>query len=234
MPPMQETHTATRRPAVPTLILAGLIVVLGALAALVLLDAKLVEEGHLLPWAGDHVRRYELLGVKFYVDDETRPSFDLTTSWSMLALGSVALLGAILEARTHGRTKAWQFLLIATIGGLWVGMDEALGFHETIGHNLGFLTDVPGVDRPDDLVIGLYVVIAFVLAYVFRDVLATSRPARLMFFAALGFAVASAVLDLLAAPDALEEGMEALATLTALGAFTALTADIVVPRAERG
>jgi hypothetical protein len=73
-----------------------------------------------------------------------------------------------------------------------------------------------------------------VLAYVFREVLAVSRPARMMFFAALGFAVTSAVLDLLAAPDAAEEGMEALATLSALGAFTALTADIVVPRAERG
>jgi hypothetical protein len=208
-------------------------VALAALAALALLDAKLVEEGRLLPWAGDHVRRYELLGVRFYVDDETRPSFDLTTSWSMLVLGGVALLAAILEARIHGRTEAWKFLVIAAVGGFWLGADEALGFHETIGHNLGFLADLPKVDRPDDVVISLYLVLAIAIAVRFRRVLAASHAARAFLVVAVGFAAVSAFFDLIAAPDAAEEGMEALATLTALGAFTALAADIVTPRRER-
>jgi hypothetical protein len=223
----------TAKTAVWTWIAVAAGTVLVALAALVLLDAKLVEEGRLLPWAGDHVRRYELFGVRFYVDDETRPSFDLTTSWSLLVLGGIALLAAILEARVHGRTEAWRFFVIATVGGFWLGTDEALGFHETIGHNLGFLADLPHVDRPDDVVIALYLVLAIVVGVRFRRVLAASRAARTLFLAAAAFAAVSAFFDLIAAPDAAEEGMEALATLTALGAFTALAADIVVPRAER-
>jgi hypothetical protein len=154
---------------------------IGALTLVLVLAAdraSVVREGHSLAWGGDNVKQVDLAGVDVYLSSEFRFRIDDVTSWTLVAIGSVAALGASLVGFATGRT--FLMLTLSAAAGIWLGLDDGLALHETIGHNLGFLADLPGVRAPDDVIVAVYVVLAIAFVFAYRDLLATSR-------AALGF-----------------------------------------------
>ena len=188
--------------------------------------ASVVREGHLLAWGGDHVRQIDLGGVDVYLSSEFNFRIDDLTSWTLVAMGGVAVLAASLVGFAAGRT--WWMLTLSAAGGIWLGLDEGLALHETIGHNLGFLADLPGVRAPDDLIVAVYVVLAVAFAVAYRDLLATSRAALRLFAAGLALAALAAVLDfgsLISARN--EDVVETLAGFVLLAGYVTLARELV-------
>jgi hypothetical protein len=188
--------------------------------------ATVVRRGDLLPSGGDNIRQIDLAGRKVYLDDEFSFRIDHLTSWTLIAIGGVAALGASLVGFGAGRT--WQMLTLSGAAAIWLGLDEGFALHETIGHNLGFLGDLPGVRAPDDVIIALYLILAIAFAVAYRDLLAASRTALGLFAAGVAIATLAGVLD----ASALElyrpeDVIEAAAGLVLLAGYVALARALV-------
>ena len=82
-----------------------------------------------------------------YADEESRPIPDKLSSAGLVAAATVALMTWLLLHAAGADARRRRFYGYATIGLAYLAADELLAFHETIGHNLQFLTDVPGVER---------------------------------------------------------------------------------------
>jgi hypothetical protein len=209
-------------------VLVGLVsIVLLALLFVVAAErASVIRQGHLLDWAGGNVREVDLGGVGVYLSSEFRFRIDDVTTWVLISLGSVAALGASLVGFAAGRT--WWMLTLSAAAGIWLGLDEGLALHETIGHNLGFLADLPGVRAPDDLIVAVYVVLAVAFAFGYRDLLARSRAALRLFAAGLAIAVLAAVLDLGSIISTRNEDViETVAVLVLLAGYVTLVRELV-------
>ena len=199
---------------------------LGALCALVVGliavgDAKVVAEGALLPWR-ENIREVEVLGVRLYVDEEFYPRLDVLTTMVLAGVGSVAAFARMLLAGSGDRGVV-RFFGLAAAGAWWLAADEAIGLHETIGDNVGALVGVPVVSHPDDLIVGLYAVAGLAFLLRFRRILLASREASAAFAGAAVLVVVAALIDLLgAAPDRIEDAVEAAAAVIVLAAFLLL------------
>lgn len=192
-------------------LLAGAIVAAGALVVLAVAAARqapVLARGELLPWFENYtqVARVRLAGVELYVD--TSSGFaDLMT---VLALAAVALLFAIGAVCARHDPALRRTFAVAALGAVYLGADDLLGVHETVGHNLGFLAGLPLVDHPDDVVMGLYGVVAAVFAWSRRTLL--RGPVRRWWVIAAsagGLAIGHDVLPLHL--GRLEEGLEVIA-----------------------
>jgi len=227
---LPQSLAMAKRP--PTRGQLALIVALAGLGALTLLfvvaadRASVVREGQLLAWGGSNVREVSLAGVDVYLSSEFRFRIDDLTSWMLVALGSVAALGASLVGFAARRT--WWMLALSAAAGVWLGLDEGLALHETIGHNLGFLADLPGVRAPDDVIVAAYAVLAIAFAVGYRDLLRTSRAALGFFAAGLAVAALAAVFDLGDVISARNEDVvETLAVFVLLVGYVALVRELV-------
>ena len=201
----------------------GMLTVLACAAAD---SASVLREGQLLPWAGDNVREIDLGGLSVYLSSEFSFRIDDLTSWTLVAMGGVAVLGASLVGFRAGRT--WRMLTLSAAASIWLGLDEGLALHETLGHNLGFLADLPGVRAPDDLILVVYLILAVAFAIVHRDLLAASRAASRLFVVALAIVVAAVVFDFVSLiPTRGEDVIETLAGLVLLAAYVTLVRALV-------
>jgi hypothetical protein len=190
--------------------------------------ATVVRQGDLLPWGGDNIRQVDLAGSEVYLSSEFSFRIDDLTSWTLIAIGGVAALGASLVGFGAGRT--WQMLTLSAAAATWLGLDEGLALHETIGHNLGFLADLPGVRAPDDVIFALYVILAIAFAVAYRDLLAASRIALGLFAAGVAIAALAGVLDassLDSSRSRREDVIETAAGLVLLAGYVALVRALV-------
>jgi hypothetical protein len=160
-----------------------------------------------------------------YGDSESRPNFDKLSSVALVAAASMSLMALLLLKASGGNARVRRFYGFLTVALAFLAADELLGLHETVGHNLGFLADLPGVDRPDDVVFVSYGVVLAALAWPFRDILLANRRATLM------FAGGAALFALAAAGDltgvAVDEPAEALSAACLGGGLVLLTADLL-------
>jgi hypothetical protein len=226
-----------RRGTRPPLLLAG---VCAGLLALVLLavaiasQADVIERGSLLPWAGDDVRRVDAGGVRFYLSSEFDPRSDAVTTWILAAAGSVAAFAAtLLWAR--GSTRTLTFFVLSAAGAWYLTLDEGFAVHESLGHNLGFLADLPGVKRPDDVIFGLYALgaLAFLVAY--RRTLWHSRPALALFGLAFLMTLGVSFLDFVdLLPGRAEEGLEIATSGVVLLGYVVLARALVLEELSTG
>ena len=122
------------------------------------------------------------------------------------------------------------FYLVVSAGLAFGGLDELFAIHETIGHNLQFLADIPGVSRPDDLVFALYLIPTAAFAYLFRDTLRSDTRAAVAFTFGFAFLVLAVGADLAGA--SVEEYFEGLSGLC-IGAGLALLIHSHLTRALR-
>jgi hypothetical protein len=219
------------------LALAAVVVLIGALAVLVsgrsvpgLIDV--VDKGtHVLPvdYPGAEIR---VLGTfTLLIDLDRGDSFDALTGIALTAVSTAALLASLALSRIGGSERLARFYLIAGGATGWLALDELLALHETIGHNLRPL--LPGVDKPDDLILAIYLVLAVAILFVFRRELLRDKVSRaLMAAAAAGFGTAMA-LDILAITG--EEPLEVVAAGCAGASFLRLLArDLLAVWERRG
>lgn len=101
-----------------------------------------------------------------------------------------------------------------------LALDELAGLHETLGYNLPFLADIPGIERPDDAIILAYSAPGVVFLVLFRDVLFRDRRTGALLLLGIGLFGAAAVLDALG--GIAEELLESLAALALLAGFLVL------------
>lgn len=200
-----------------------------ALAAVVVLPA-ITEVGAprdgARGYASGAITEVEIAGaVSVYVDEETRYMFgpDLLAGVILVVLASVSAMTAIVVRLTGGQTRVQAFHALAALGFAALAADELLALHETIGHNVPELADLPGVERPDDAVFAAYLLPAGLFTFAFRDVLRTSRTAMLAFAAALGLFALSAALDVIGSP--LDNPVEMLVAVALVVGFAALVSD---------
>ena len=132
-----------------------------------------------MPYPAGEVHEVRVLGaVDVRVDGEPKLGASVfgAIALFMLATASFVTFAALRMAGARRRIRA--FWLIAALGLAVAAADELLAIHESVGHNLPQLADVPGVKRPDDLLMLLYVPAVVAFAWAFHDVL---RERRLTF-----------------------------------------------------
>jgi hypothetical protein len=147
---------------------------IGALLGVLLLhDALFTSKGPVdMPYPSGEVEQVRVLGaVDVYVDGEPRPGASVFGAIALLLLATASLMTFVALRFAGARRHLRLFWLIAAAGLAVAGADELLAIHESIGHNLRFLADIPGVKRPDDVLLLLYLPGALAFAWWFRDVL---------------------------------------------------------------
>jgi hypothetical protein len=193
--------TRTRRLTTAAALLAGL----GALAVMAL--PSLIDVGE----ARHDLRSYDSGAISevriadtvtIYVDEESRSAFGtgLLAGVALVAMSTACAMTCLVLGAVGGRRRVRIFYGLAAGGLAFLGADELLGLHESIGHNLPFLADLPGVERPDDVVFAAYLVPTLVVGFLFRDVLRESRITVRAFAAGLVLFVLSALLDMAGSP----------------------------------
>lgn len=218
---------------------ATVLVAFSALAALLVLlksNYEVVEKGHLLPYTFGtiyKVRFFDLVDV--YLEPERRRlSSDLITGGALIYISALSLVFLIIIARAGNarhRKAFWMFLLMA-VGAGYLAADETLGIHESIGHNLQFLRNLPLIDRPDDAIIMSYAVPTLLYLYVFRREIFVSRAAIMAMLMVVIFGALAAVADLTG--WALEELLEVASIFSLVAAMLLLgmhhIADLLISR----
>jgi hypothetical protein len=106
-----------------------------------------------------------------------------------------------------------------------LALDEIFAVHQTVGHNLGFLADLPGVDRPDDVVFALLGVAALAFVWSFRDILLSRRRPTQLFALGGAFFVIAVLGDVTS--RSFEEPAEVVAAGFILAGLIVLTAGIL-------
>jgi hypothetical protein len=150
-----------------------------------------------VPYDAGKVKEVRVLdAVTVYVDGEPKPGATVLGGIALIVLGTAAFMTAAALRIAAARRRLALFYLIAALGLGYAGLDELFAIHESIGHNLRFLADIPGVSRPDDLVIAMYLVPALAFAYVFRDEFLSDRRAAMALACGIGFFALSTVADL--------------------------------------
>lgn len=193
-------------------ILGVAVLIVGVVVALLLGNYDVVEKGQLLPYTDGRIYKIRFLDrFELYVEPENRPNADALTAFFLTGMGFMSLAFAWLAGRV-GAFRPQAMFLILFAGSVFLAADEFLGLHESLGHNLPFLLAVPGVSRPDDVIVLCYVVIAIVVLGCFRSMLLQSARARAFFLAGVGLFAVAAVFDVANVPgeELLEVGAAAL------------------------
>jgi lysylphosphatidylglycerol synthetase-like protein (DUF2156 family) len=177
----------------------------------------------------ERVRVFDRVELNIAAEAE-RPRGDLVTSYLLFAIASAAVLAMLLATarRETGRLR-WLFLLVA-LGTGYLAVDEQFEIHETLGANLLVLADVPGIERPDDLILVSYAipVVAFFVA--FRRELARSRRAAALLAVGVAIYAFAAVADV--ADLRFENEAEVTAAAVALAGVLTLARDLLSSAAE--
>ena len=194
--------------------------------ALVLIGStyRVVDEGELLPYTEGYVYKVELLGsFEVWAEPEVKPKLDVFNSLLLVSISSMALLAAILlqVASPESPRETRRFFLATWVGFGFLALDELLGVHESIGHNLQFLRELPAVERPDDVLTALYAVPAALYLVYFRRTISSSPWALRLLAAALAILVLNVVLEL-GFGEGPEEYLEPFGVLALAGGFLAL------------
>jgi hypothetical protein len=160
--------------------------------------------------------------VTIYADEESRPIPDKLSSVGLVATATMALMALLLLTAARSERRLRRFYLLLTLGIAYLAADELFAFHETIGHNLRFLTDLPGVERPDDLVFLSYALPVGVFAWLFRDIFLAHRLAVQLLVAGAAFFAIATVGDIVGV--GVDEPAEVVASVLLLAGLIVLTA----------
>ena len=146
-----------------------------------------------------------------FVDGDSVPVVPM-----LLASGFGLALGTLLWGVGQRVRHTAHAYLIGGLGLMVLALDELFGVHETLGHNMEFLT-VLGVEEPDDAIFLIYPVAIAIYVWKFRDVLLERRRQRTGFLVAGVLVLLAAFSDLLIhPPERLEDLVELAAVLVAV------------------
>jgi hypothetical protein len=182
------------------LVLVGVIAALVVLAVLAMTVSGSGYEVRdaTVPYDASDVKQVRVAdSLTLYVDSESQPTTGWIIGMALLVLATAAFMTALVLRMAGRRGHLVAFYAVTAAGIGFAALDELYAIHETTGHNLQFLADLPGVSRPDDVLTALYILPAAAFAYHFRDVLMSVPRAALALAAALGFFAVSVVFDII-------------------------------------
>lgn len=212
------------------LAVAGAVAAIIALVAVALLPSGLyevVDKGRgpgIVPYDSGLIYKVRIFdGPTLYAPEEARPHPDKLTSIALAAAATMMLMTFLLLVAARGERRLRRFAGWAAAGLALLTLDETFAFHELLGHNLHFLADFPGVERPDDLIFALYPIAVALFAWHFRDVLFAQPTAARLFAVGAFFLVLAAAGDL--AGSRVDEMAEPLAGLCLVAGLVLITAD---------
>jgi hypothetical protein len=215
------------------LIAASVVAVIALLVVLASLSSSLYDVR--AKGKGPPIVPYEGTGVVYkvkvldtftiYADEESRPVLDKFSSIGLIGATTMLLMTLLLLNAAGADRRLRRFYAFATAGLAYLAADELFAFHETIGHNLQFLADLPGVERPDDVIFFSYVIPLAIFAWTFREVLFSERRAVQLFAVGAGLYAISVVADL--AGVGIDEPSEVLASCCLAGGLVVLTAAVL-------
>jgi hypothetical protein len=214
---------------VKRLVLAGGLAAVGALALLVFLAPSVYEvqdKGrNVVPYDSGVVYKVRVLDeFNLYAAEESRPESDKLSAIGLVAAATMMFMALLLLNAVRASSRVRRFYMFGAAGLAFLAADESFGLHETLGHNLQFLADLPGVTRPDDLIFSLYVIPAAIFAWYFRDVLLAHRNAVRLFAVGSFFVAVAVIGDLLGSGvDELAEPITAFCLLAGLVSMTVTT-----------
>jgi hypothetical protein len=226
--PEVEPVVSTRTRSVRTRHVAPAVGVLGLLlvvaAYVVSKNYEVVAEGNLLPYPA------QVAKIRFFdqftlvvAQERTRPLDVLDAALLSMIAGTAFFVLALLRRASAGTPRIRAFFALCLLGSMFLAVDESLALHESLGDNMQFLTSLPGVHRPDDLIFASYLVPAAAFVVLFRDVILSSRTARKLFAAGVALFFAAAFFDV--AGIGLDEMLEPLSSGCLLAGFTVLALD---------
>ena len=199
-----------------------------SLAMLVVLAPSLYEvvakgDGPpVVPYEAGEVYKIRLLDLfTFYAAEEARPEPDKLSSVVLVGAATMALMAWLLLRMVLAGARERRFFGFASAGLAFLAADELFGVHETIGHNLQFLADIPGVERPDDVVFALLVVPLAFFAWSFRDILFKYRRAVQLFAVGTFLFLLAVVGDL--SGSHLDEPIEVISAACLLAGLVTIT-----------
>jgi hypothetical protein len=234
MPTVENGRTPAERPGHHRALLVLAVaagVALVVLAAAVAASYEVVRKGQLFSYSQGKIYEIRVLDlVDVYVEPEVTaldPLLDLFNASLLLLVTGMALFGfALLRSLGGaGAGRVRTFLLITALGTGYLAADELLGIHESLGHNMRFLADIPGNEQPDGAIVVAYLALVCVYLYAFRDLLLSSPRAKRLFALGAALAVAAVAMDVVDGP--LEEVGESLAALIFLTGFFVLNAELI-------
>lgn len=198
-------------------ILLGVVVILVALAILAgiyLSDYEVLKKGKLLPYTDGIIYKVRFHDTfTLFLEPEELSFSDLLNIFVMTGIGFTAFTFSIVidSLATDTNQERFWFFILMFVGMSFLTADEALGLHESLGHNLQFLGRLPFIKHPDDAIILSYGIPAAAFLLLFRKFILAERRALLLF--GLGFFVflVSGLSDALAIP--FEELLEPLASV---------------------
>ena len=204
--------------------IAAILIVLGVLAATRGLYEVIDQGTGLTPYAAPDDVVYETRffdAVTVFSSEESRLRPDVPTGMLLFSIAVVAACALALFRRLGASSaRIGAFYAATALGAAYLAVDELFGLHETIGYNLGFLADLPGVDHPDDVVFASYVIPTIAYVAFFRDVLLEHRAAVILLAAAFLLQLTATFSDVVVSlPSLLEDSIELVATACGLGAI---------------
>ncbi len=202
----------------------GALVVAAAIA--VAASAEKLASGQLLSYTPQRVDRWRLFGfLELYVDRERLGPLDVLNGLILAAGAGIALLTATLLG---GELRVRRFFWLLALGFSYLALDEQLGAHETIGFNLAFLADLPGVHSPEDVVFALYAIPALAVLVHYRSLIASDRVGLRLVLAGLMLFASAALLDV--ADSFLDEQwLEVPSSLALVSGFTLIALRYLKP-----
>ena len=180
---------------------------------------------------GDDIRPYDsgvvyeirvADSVTFYAAEESRPDMDAISGSVLVALAVASLITSLVLRAAGKELRLRHFYTLASIGFALLALDEYFAIHETIGHNFPVLTDLPGIERPDDVLFSLLLIPALIFVYGYRDILFGTRRLRWLFAGAFAAFVMAASSDIVGV--AADEPLEVVSGALILGGFASLIA----------
>jgi hypothetical protein len=171
---------------------------------------------------GVEVARIRVAGIATLHVDLARGNVeDAVTGFFLTAMAAAAVLTGLLLSSLGALRSLVRFYLISGAATAFLAADELLSLHESIGYNIQPL--FPGVERPNNLVVGLYVLLAVASLVVFRRELWRGRTRKVLFTAAATLFALSVLLDVVQAEG--EEPAEIVGAACAGVGFLTLVAD---------
>ena len=220
-------------PGVAALVALLAVVVFGIMC---LSTAEVVDEGELLPYVkGYSIYRLRVLDkYEFFVEPDYKPRSDALNAYVLVGIAFISLTFAVvIKVLSIGSArKAFRLFIWTFFGANYLAADEFLGIHETLGHNMQFLTTiVPIAERPDDAIILFYTIPAFLFVCFFYKTLLASKAAVSLFVAALVMFAIAAVADGFALP--IEEFCEMTSSLCIVSGVLSLGVHHIRSRAPQ-
>ena len=206
----------------------GVVLVLLGMATVLMSSLyEVVDHGpNLRPYESAPVYEIRIAdSVTIYAAEDSRPNPDVFTGSALVALATAALFAFLVLSAASRDQRLLRFYALSSIGFGLLAIDEFFAVHETIGHNLVFLADLPGIERPDDAVFLMLLLPAGAFIYAFRDILLGSRRLRQYFGGALVAFVLAAFSDI--AGLLTEEPLEILSGLCIVIGFASLISEHV-------